>query len=94
MFALFSPRDYPAVVAALIFCLCGSDRVDIAGWNVRRAQLRCATCGHESWLDGFTISEFDLSKLLGATIVDQARKHRKRSPEEMQKILYQRKKQA
>lgn len=91
---MFALRLFCPSVAALIFCLCGSDRVDIAGWNVRRAQLRCATCGQESWVDGFTISEFDLSKLLGSAIVDQARKHRKRSPEEMQKILYGRKRQA
>ncbi len=74
----------------LLFCQCGSDRVDIASWNLRRARIRCSTCGHETWLDGFTVSEFDPSKLLTAALVDQARKHRKRSPEEVARIQSER----
>jgi hypothetical protein len=73
-------------VAVLLFCGCGSDRVDIKLWNANRAQLQCHTCGHEAWLDGFTVSEFDPAKLLTAAVIDQARKHRKRSPEEARKI--------
>ena len=38
-----------------------------------------------------TISEFDVSKLLGSAIVDQAAQHQKRSAEEMQELLYGRK---
>src|SRR5688572_26651818 len=41
-------------------------------WNVRRAQIHCLTCGHEAWLDGFTLSEFEPIKLLTAAIVDMA----------------------
>jgi hypothetical protein len=78
-------------VAALLFCQCGSDRVDIKLWNVRRAQLHCLTCGHEAWLDGFTISEFEPMKLMTAALVDQARKHRKRSPDDLQRVEEQRK---
>jgi hypothetical protein len=52
--------------------------------------LHCFSCGRETWLDGFTLSEFDPSKLLAAALVDQARKHRKRSPEEVQRIEEQR----
>lgn len=70
----------------LLFCACGSDRVDVSGWQGRRAQIRCATCGHHGFLDGFTVSEFDPSKLLASAMVDQARKHRKRSPEEVARI--------
>lgn len=44
----------------------------------------------EAYLDGFTISEFDPSKLFAAALVDQARKHRKRAPEEVQIIQQQR----
>lgn len=73
-------------MAVLLFCQCGSDRVDIKTWNVRRAQLHCYTCGHEAWLDGFTVSEFEPAKLLSAALVDQARKHRKRSTEEVARI--------
>jgi hypothetical protein len=73
-------------VAVLLFCQCGSDRVDIAAWNGKRSRIRCMTCGQESWLDGFTISEFDPAKLLAAALIDQARKHRKRSPEEIARI--------
>ena len=80
-----------AAVAVLLFCQCGSDRVDIKLWNVRRAQIHCLTCGQEAWLDGFTVSEFEPAKLIGAALVDQARKHRKRSPEDQQRAMEQRK---
>jgi hypothetical protein len=43
-----------------------------------------------AWLDGFTVSEFDLVTHLLAAVVEQARKHRKRSPEEL-RIEQQRK---
>jgi len=55
----------------LLFCACGSDRVDISGWQGRRAQIRCASCGHQGFLDGFTLSEFDPLKLIAA-LVSQA----------------------
>lgn len=77
-------------MSVLLFCQCGSDRVDIATWNGRRAQLRCATCGHATRLDGFTVSEFEPAKLLSSALVDQARKHRKRSPDEIARIQSQR----
>jgi hypothetical protein len=66
-------------MAVVLFCQCGSHRVDIKQWNVRRAQVRCFTLG-EAWLEGFTVSEFDPAKLLTAAVIDQARKHRKRPP--------------
>ena len=55
------------------------------------AGFECLTCGHEAWLDGFTVSEFEPLKLLTAAIVDQARKHRKRSPDELHRVEEQRK---
>jgi hypothetical protein len=67
----------------LLFCQCGSDRVDVTQWNGTRARLRCFTCERETWLDGFTLSDFDPGKLLATAIIDQARKNRKRSPQEM-----------
>lgn len=73
-------------MAVLLFCQCGSDRVELGQWNGIRVRLRCGTCGRECWLDGFTVSEFDPAKLLASALVDQARKHRKRSPEEMRKV--------
>jgi hypothetical protein len=45
-----------------------------------------------AWLDGFTVSEFDLSKLLSGALIDQARKHRRRNPSEVQRIEAERKK--
>jgi hypothetical protein len=36
------------------------------------------------------VSEFDPAKLLVAAVVDQARKHRKRSPDDMQRVQEQR----
>src|SRR3954470_23875865 len=80
-----------APVPVLLFCQCGSDRVDIKLWNVRRAQLHRLTCGPEAWLDGFTVSDFDAAKLLTAAVVDQARKHRKRPPDEIRRIEEHRK---
>ena len=64
--------------------------MDIKLWNVRRAQIHCMTCGHEAWLDGFTVSEFEPAKLLSDALVDQARKRRRRSPEEMQRLQAER----
>ncbi len=77
-------------MAVLLFCQCGSDRVETGQWNVNRVRLKCASCGQESWLDGFTVSDFDPAKLLTLAIVDQARKHRRRSPEDMRKLELQR----
>ena len=73
-------------VAMVLFCQCGSDRVDVGQWNGSRARLHCYTCGREAWLDGFTVSEFDPAKLFAAALIDQARKHRKRSPDEMETL--------
>jgi hypothetical protein len=60
--------------------------VDVAAWNGTPARLRCFSCSHESWLEGLTVSEFDAAKLLTAAIVDQARKHRKRSIQEVARV--------
>lgn len=73
-------------VALLLFCQCGSDRLTTGQWNANRVRIQCLSCNHEAWLDGFTVSDFDLGTLLSAALVDQARKHRKRSPDEMRKI--------
>jgi hypothetical protein len=60
VFAFFRLAIYDSrPMAALLFCQCGSDRVDIANWNVARAWIKCFTCGREAWIDGFTVSEFD-----------------------------------
>jgi hypothetical protein len=83
----FASRLESRLVAVLLFCQCGSDRVEIKLWNVKRAQLHCLSCGQEACLDGFTISEFDPAKLIGAALVDQGRKHRRRPPDEQQRIV-------
>lgn len=41
-------------------------------------------------VDGFTVSEFDSAALLTAVLVDQARKHWRRSPNEVARIQSQR----
>src|SRR5438105_15576151 len=88
--SLFALRVFCSALAVLLFCQCGSDRVDIASWDGRRANVRCATRGHQASLDGFTVSEFDPSKLLASALIDQARKQRKRSPDEMSRIQSER----
>lgn len=80
---LFASRVDSVSVPVVLFCQCGSDRVDIAQWNGTRARLLCFTCEREAWLDGFTVSDLDPVRLTTAALVDQARKHRKRSPQEM-----------
>lgn len=75
----FASRAILSRWSPLLFCLCGSDRVDIAGWSVRRAQLGCATCGQQSWVDGFTISRV---RSLGA-----ARRHHRRPGAEASEAL-------
>lgn len=85
--SFFRPLVYTgSSMSMLLFCQCGSDRNDISTWNGNRARIHCYTCNRESWLDGFTISEFDPAKLFTAAILDQARKHRKRPPEEVKRI--------
>lgn len=86
-FAFSSPLIlHSPAVPSLIFCRCGSDRVDVKNWNGPRARIECLTCGQEAGLEGFTLGEFDLSKLVVGALVDQARKHRRRSPTEQQAI--------
>ena len=83
---LFAADLHCLAVAVVLFCQCGSDRVDITQWNGSRARIRCFTCEREAWLDGFTVSDFEPGKLLAGALVDQARKHRKRSPHEAEAI--------
>ena len=73
-------------MAVLLFCQCGSDRIELGQWNGARVRIKCGTCAREAWLDGFTVSEFDPAKLLAASLVDQARKYRRRSPDEIRKM--------
>jgi hypothetical protein len=48
--------------------------VDVVNWNVNRARLHCFTCWQGMWLDGFTISKFDPTKLLtSADLLQRAR---------------------
>lgn len=43
--------------------------------------------------EGFTVSEFDPAKWLMAAVIDQARKHRRRPPDEVRRIEEHRKRQ-
>jgi hypothetical protein len=78
------------VVPMIVYCRCGSDRVDITQWNGQRCLFTCYTCNQSSWVDGFTLGEFDLMKNLIGAALDHARKHRKRNPSEMQAIQKER----
>lgn len=49
-------RVNPNYAAVVICAHCGSNRVDVAGWNSRTtARFRCAGCQHEALVEGFTI---------------------------------------
>src|SRR5262249_47558724 len=87
-FAFCSPRIYPRFVAMILFCMCGSDKVDIARWdNKDRALLECQTCKRTHWIEGFTIGRFDFVEQLFGAVLDQARKYRKRDPSDRMQLL-------
>jgi len=74
----------------VVFCGCGSDKVDIERWDNQRALLKCYTCERSSWLEGFTIGKLDFVEQLFGAILDQARKYRKRNPAERDRLLRER----
>ena len=74
----------------VVFCQCGSDKVDIDRWDNARALLKCYTCERTAWVEGFTLGKLDFVEQLFGAILDQARKYRKRNPAERQKLLRER----
>lgn len=45
---------------SVVFCLkCGSGRVDIVRWENKAAVYRCASCGREEQVHGFTLGKAD-----------------------------------
>lgn len=74
----------------VVFCGCGSDKVDIERWDNQRALLKCYTCEHSSWLEGFTVGKLDFVEQLFGAVLDQARKYRKRNPSERDRLLRER----
>lgn len=71
----------------VLFCQCGSDRVDIDKWDNQRALLKCFTCQRTAWVEGFTISKLDFVEQLFGAILDQSRKYRKRDPAEHERLF-------
>ena len=75
----------------LVFCQCGSDKVDVARWdNQNRALFHCYTCEQEQWVTGFTLSKFEFAEQLFGAILDQARKHRQLNPADRERLLRER----
>jgi len=74
----------------VLFCQCGSDKVDVKQWQNGRAQFHCYTCERSSWVEGFTLSKLDFAEQLFGAILDQARKHRQRDPADRAKLLQER----
>ena len=74
----------------IVFCECGSDRVNIDRWDNHRALLKCFTCERTSWVEGFTLGKLDFVEQLFGAILDQARKYRERNPVEQQRLMQQR----
>ena len=74
-------------VAMVLFCQCGSDRVDIDKWDNQRVLLKCFTCERTAWVEGFTVGKLDFVEQLFGAILDQSRKYRKRNPAERERIL-------
>jgi hypothetical protein len=71
----------------VLFCQCGSDRVDIDKWDNQRALLKCFTCQRTAWVEGFTISKLDFVEQLFGAILDQSRKYRKRNQAEHARLF-------
>ena len=70
----------------ILFCECGSDRIDVLRWDKSRALFKCFSCNQERWVEGFTIAEFDEVSYVWGAVLDQARKHRKRDPAILERL--------
>ena len=46
-------------MAMVLFCQCGSDKVDVDKWDNQRMLLKCFTCERTAWVDGFTVRKLD-----------------------------------
>jgi hypothetical protein len=71
----------------VLFCQCGSDKVDIDTWDNQRVLLKCFTCERTAWVEGFTVGKLDFVEQLFGAILDQARKYRKRNPAERERLF-------
>jgi hypothetical protein len=74
----------------VLFCQCGSDKVDVDKWDNQRMLLKCFTCERTAWVDGFTVGKLDFVEQLFGAILDQSRKYRKRNPADREKLLRER----
>jgi hypothetical protein len=77
-------------MAMVLFCQCGSDKVDIDKWDNQRMLLKCFTCERTALVEGFTLGKLDFVEQLFGAILDQARKYRKRNPTDRDKLLRER----
>lgn len=63
-------------VSVLLCAVCGSHQVDVRCWRSRAvAIVRCAACGHEAPVSGFTVGRVwrsDEAALVTAAIEDAA----------------------
>ena len=83
-------RYAPDLMAMVLFCQCGSDKVDVDKWDNQRMLLKCFTCEKTAWVDGFTVGKLDFVEQLFGAILDQSRKYRKRNPADREKHLRER----
>ena len=45
--------------AAVLFCAkCGSELVDVCGWDGDTATITCFNCYHGTKIQGFTVTDF------------------------------------
>src|ERR1700752_5274124 len=58
-----------------------------AGWRFWLPTTSLPHLRTGAWLEGFTVSCFDPAKLFTAAVIDQARKHRKRPPDEARALM-------
>ena len=71
----------------VLFCQCGSDKVDVGKWDNQRMPLKCFTCERTAWVEGFTVVKLDFVEQLFGAILDQSRKYRKRNPADRDRLL-------
>lgn len=69
--------DFNPQYVAVVFCArCHSNRVDVSEWrDGETARLRCAACGHEAEVVGFTLGRalgIKVAPILGEAVQDMA----------------------
>ena len=70
-----------------VFCQCGSDEVGIQQWQGSRALWHCHACERSTWVDGFSLTRFDLIHYVFGLGLDHGRAHEPPRPAEPAELV-------